>query len=618
MGSFTFKWEHPAEEVYVTGTFDNWGKTVKLGKKGSLFEKTVHLSDTSESIYYKFVVDGNWTTDHTAPQEKDDQNNLNNVLRPDRIIKDQPQAGIMSGVTPQSTSAGLAKDVPLEQKGMPGDFPETPQHEQSEFSVQPLPATAGAGNPVKVAAGEKIPGPSTLTSNTTSSTTHDDRSLAKGDGGSQQTFGVNPLPATAGPGNPINLKPGEKVPDPSTFTASNVHSAVTLDKESYEKGGSAPTGAPVLPDVVTPQAERDQKGTGVLDLPPITNAMIPESSLPMGGNSTAEKDPGVTVSSAAPTSTTAALAGQVPLENRGADSAVPEVVKESQAQAHVGPEAASSAEAVREKSAVEQELKTEVPEQPAAAESGANGTEDEPSAGGILGVAAGGAAAVGGAAAAYAATAKDKVATATAVGQQSGGASSGTATGVPEIVSESIGQAHQSPEAAGNREAVTEKAAVESELLKKVEAEQSPPSAAGVPEVVKDSIGEAHRGPEAAANPEAVAEKKAVEQELLKEVKTQEGSSAAAATGEVDSTPEAVRSKAASPKGQPTVTTGVDTTVTDTVSTPTSKKERRRSGFFSGGPSSSESPTTAPASGTSKEEKRKSGFFRKLSDRFKK
>ena len=46
--------EHPnAEEVFVTGTFDDWTKSVKLDKKGDVFEKTVNLKDASKKIYYK-------------------------------------------------------------------------------------------------------------------------------------------------------------------------------------------------------------------------------------------------------------------------------------------------------------------------------------------------------------------------------------------------------------------------------------------------------------------------------------------------------------------------------------------------------------------------------------
>jgi hypothetical protein len=52
--------------------------------------------------------------------------------------------------------------------------------------------------------------------------------------------------------------------------------------------------------------------------------------------------------------------------------------------------------------------------------------------------------------------------------------------------------------------------------------EHSEPAAA-VPEAVKESIADAHASPEAAANPEAVAEKKALEKELLSEIKPEQG-----------------------------------------------------------------------------------------------
>ncbi|KAJ2966229.1 hypothetical protein NUW58_g10711 [Xylaria curta] len=44
---------HPATEVYVTGTFDDWKKTEKLEKVGDGFQKTVALPDISNKITYK-------------------------------------------------------------------------------------------------------------------------------------------------------------------------------------------------------------------------------------------------------------------------------------------------------------------------------------------------------------------------------------------------------------------------------------------------------------------------------------------------------------------------------------------------------------------------------------
>ena len=42
-----------ATEVFVTGTFDDWGMTEKLNKVGDTFEKEVTLPDAGEIIFYK-------------------------------------------------------------------------------------------------------------------------------------------------------------------------------------------------------------------------------------------------------------------------------------------------------------------------------------------------------------------------------------------------------------------------------------------------------------------------------------------------------------------------------------------------------------------------------------
>ena len=76
--------DKPANDVHVTGTFDDWKKTVQLDKNGDLFEKTVDLPNTSEKIYYKFVVDGEWVTSD-AKSEPDASGNVNNFLNPEDL-----------------------------------------------------------------------------------------------------------------------------------------------------------------------------------------------------------------------------------------------------------------------------------------------------------------------------------------------------------------------------------------------------------------------------------------------------------------------------------------------------------------------------------------------------
>ncbi|TKA41866.1 hypothetical protein B0A49_13523, partial [Cryomyces minteri] len=512
----------------------------------------------------RFVVDGNWTTDHTAPSERDGAYNVNNILLPEEIQHSSPTAHTLSSAAPQSSTAALVGAQPSERSAphspMPGGFPETPGNEPSSFSVNPITASSGAGNPIYLTSGEKVPDSGTFNSNTVSSTARDDPSLTSGAEQSQQTFGVAPIPATAGAGNPIHLAPGDKVPDTSTLTANTINSTARTDAASYEKSDS---GAPQLPPVLTPKSLREADGADMFGLGPSTGNIIPESSLPMGGGSASRADPGYTIQSAAPTSTTAQLAGQVPLEPRG----VPTVVTESQHDADVDPEASASPEAVTEKKEVEQELLEKVPEQPAAAESGASEkqkSENSMSAGKIAGLATGAAAAVGAGVASAAYAVKDKTVDSTQAASGSGGIlsflpasvqsaivsmNSGagtspptfmpsqdhTARGVPETVSKSIEQAHQSPEAAANPEAVSEKQVMEDELLRKIPSseatgEHAPSSggdatalvgtstAPGVPETVSESIQRSHESPEAAANPEAVAEKQTMEDELLRKI----------------------------------------------------------------------------------------------------
>ena len=304
-------------------------------------------------------MDGEWTTDHTAPQENDGANNINNVLNLEDIENttapvDKMSSNMISGVTPQSTTADLAGKVPLESEksrtatqgssDLPGSFPETPAKEPSEF-------------------------------------------------------GVNPIPATSGIGNPVNLAPGEKVPDSSTFT-SNTISSTAKDDPSLMPISQTSNSAPQLPEVVTPENQRGDDA-GMFNLPPISKNMIPESSLPMGdtGMSKGNVDAGPTIQSAGAGTSTAALAAQVPREPRrdaeviddskqmakhidkpGVQSGglpasiqdsinsmnaasktpiaptVPDVVQESITESATSPEATGNTTAVQEKSEMEDEL----------------------------------------------------------------------------------------------------------------------------------------------------------------------------------------------------------------------------------------------------------------------
>ena len=419
--------------------------------------------------------------------------------------EDQTEArdATVSGVTPESTTAGLAGAVPKEgaenaeeddnkpattlpdepaySSPPPGAFPETPANESEGFGVKPIPASEGIGNPVSLPAGEKVPDPSEINSNTVDSAVTTSKegyeqdasaafpvaAVATGVGiagatgvdayaheekSEADSFGVNPIPASSGIGNPISVPAGEKIPEQSSFNPNTVESTATTSKEGYEKDASA---ALLAPAVVADATGVEVAADSALSVPETSKNLIPESSLPIGGEVKDTTDAGPFVSSAAPNSTSSYLASTVPLEPKreakvideedeapsatltGPAPTIPEMVRESLSEAHQSPEAAASAEAVSEKALVENELLSKVKSTDAAGEPApspaAEGTSSAPV--------------------------------------------SSVASNVPAVVKDSISQAHQPAEAAAAQEVVNEKRDVESELLREVK----PTDAAGEP-----------------------------------------------------------------------------------------------------------------------------------------
>ncbi|GCB25159.1 cruciform DNA-recognizing protein 1 [Aspergillus awamori] len=453
MGSYTFTWPYNANEVFVTGTFDDWGKTVKLDRVGDVFEKEVPLPVTDEKVHYKFVVDGIWTTDNRAPEEDDGSSNINNVLYPDQILKDSTTpllngTAAMAGVTPGSTTAALAAGVPKESSskhGQNGYYP-------TISSAAPGSTTAALGQDVPLEQRANVPGSFPVTP-----------------ASEADKFSVNPIPASSGAGNPIKLNPGEKVPDPSTFNTNTISSTARTDRAGYEQGISG--GFPGSPAY----------DASAFAIPPVSKNMIPESSLPMG-ESQGATEPTYTIQSAAPTSTTAGLAAAVPLESQRQTSSgaptrdVPDVVRQSMSEAHRDPEAATNKEAVDEKKEMEEELRRKVPVDnstgaPAPTTVAGLGTSSG------LGFTAGAAPSTNlgpstgldVATGMGTTTGLDSVSGPTAAQSFQKETTSGLpAHDVPDVVKQSISEAHKDPEAAGVEEAVGEKREVEEELQQKV------------------------------------------------------------------------------------------------------------------------------------------------------
>ncbi|KAI9452936.1 hypothetical protein F5148DRAFT_1234721 [Russula earlei] len=65
------RWPHTdANEVIVTGTFDQWSSSLRLARKPDGFETPISIP-WNDKIAYKFIVDGRWMTNDTEPTEID-------------------------------------------------------------------------------------------------------------------------------------------------------------------------------------------------------------------------------------------------------------------------------------------------------------------------------------------------------------------------------------------------------------------------------------------------------------------------------------------------------------------------------------------------------------------
>lgn len=290
-------------------------------------------------------MDGNWTVDTTARREPDSSGIENNVLLPIDLADeptDMSQVTI-SSAAPDSTTTALAAQVPIET--------ETNGNVDNATISSVAPDSTTAALAAEVPKEAKTP------------------SLKGVPGGFPQTPDTeSPSPAPAistgeeEPGNPAAPVPGDSVP--YDHLAEDTNGGVRLDKQSPEI-----VDAPNL----TPTEQRE-----VLDIAPLSSAEEADVLGIVKENQeqahTLEDESKEEVFVAQPTTeggdhtarsyTAEAGIGSDSSEQKDEDGAVataiPEVVRQSQIEAHASPEAGAVESAVEAKKGVESELKQEV------------------------------------------------------------------------------------------------------------------------------------------------------------------------------------------------------------------------------------------------------------------
>ncbi|KAG0131968.1 hypothetical protein HOY82DRAFT_578372 [Tuber indicum] len=308
-GSFTFKWAQPAGEVYVTGSFDDWGKSTKLTKEGDAFVATVSLP--SEKILYKYVVDGNWTVDTTARREAGDDGIENNVLLPEDLVKEKTgpdmSSAVISSAAPDSTTAVFAAQVPKETNGDIQDAAISSAAPDSTTAA----LAAGVSKEAKTPSLKNVPGgfPQTPAIET-----------------SDPTYMVSPQEDAK------KVTPSEPAPKHDD-NSEDVGGGVKLDPR--QEKADAPPEAPAVPEVAEQKAEVEEElkeGLSVAQPTTEGNTIIDQAQADIAA--------------------TARLSGVSGEGNEETTPAItPEVAKQGQEAAYVSPEATtaeSAAEAKRE------------------------------------------------------------------------------------------------------------------------------------------------------------------------------------------------------------------------------------------------------------------------------
>ncbi|KAI5961211.1 GAL83 [Candida pseudojiufengensis] len=107
---YTIKGPTGIKSVQITGTFDNWSKSLPEITKEP-FEQTITL-DTKEDLIFKFIIDGTWKTLDLYETTTDHEGNVNNVIKAeDLILVEEPINGDDEFVDNQTFTTTDNEDV---------------------------------------------------------------------------------------------------------------------------------------------------------------------------------------------------------------------------------------------------------------------------------------------------------------------------------------------------------------------------------------------------------------------------------------------------------------------------------------------------------------------------
>ncbi|KAL9644647.1 hypothetical protein ABK040_015386 [Willaertia magna] len=115
-----FRWPYGGRKVYIIGSFNNWSEKIPMSYNSEEEAFVVILNVSVGKHFYRFIVDGEYTTDLNSPTEKDELGYLSNVVEisadeesGDEMEEEEEEDEIESNSSSSSTNVNNAVSSPV-------------------------------------------------------------------------------------------------------------------------------------------------------------------------------------------------------------------------------------------------------------------------------------------------------------------------------------------------------------------------------------------------------------------------------------------------------------------------------------------------------------------------
>jgi len=96
----SFSWPHPAGDVRLAGSFNDWSPAEMSRGDNGLWRLTLDVPTGKHE--FKFVVDGNWTHDGEQPHTQNEVGSFNNVLEASAKEESEVNGRQLNGERPKA------------------------------------------------------------------------------------------------------------------------------------------------------------------------------------------------------------------------------------------------------------------------------------------------------------------------------------------------------------------------------------------------------------------------------------------------------------------------------------------------------------------------------------